>query len=265
MLFGKSCRIEEAPLNRGAFFISRCPEAAWVYSSSLRLCGSTPHTGTIYEWRCVMNYGQMRDFILQLINRYSVAGAKYQPSYNNQQDYLNKIPMLINDGLVYVASGIRKMPAQHILSYAAGEDYGDGYRRHILPEDCLEVCSGGLMVPNPRPGEQRWLKEYILQEPDFILIPKWMNRDVVLEYYRRPQLLPPAPTEDARVDALLDVQNALCYYVAAHLVIHDDNYLYTILYNEFENRAARMVQAPTTEIRGVTDVYGFEGMGDCYG
>lgn len=211
-----------------------------------------------------MNYGQMRDFILQLINRYSVAGTKYQPSYNNQQDYLNRIPMLINDGLVYIASAIRKMPTQHILCPNRGEPYGNGYIRHMLPEDCLEICSGGMMVPGARYGEPRFLKEYILQEPDYILIPAWMKKDVVLEYYRRPQLLPDAPTDDARVDATLDVQSAVCYYVAAHLVIFDDNYVYTTLYNEFENRAARLIQAPTTEIRGVYDAYGLDGMGDCY-
>lgn len=212
-----------------------------------------------------MNYGQMRDFILQLINRYSVAGTKYPASYNNQQDYLNKIPMLINDGLLYVASSIRKTTAQHFLRYAEGESYGNGYRRHILPEDCLEVCNGGLMVPDARAGERRWLTEYILQEPDFILVPERVKRDLVLEYYRRPQMLPEAPRADTRVDALADTQYAVCYYVAAHLVIHDDNFLYATLYNEFENRAARLVQAPTTEIRTVTDVYGFDGMGDCYG
>ena len=212
-----------------------------------------------------MNYGQMKDYILQLINRYSVAGTKYQPSYNNQQDYILKIPGLINDGLIYIASSIRKIPAQHILCPHEGEMYGQHYRRYILPEDCLEVQSGGLMLPGARQGESRWLKEYILQEPDFILLPAWLKEDAVLEYYRRPQLLPQAPEEDCRVDALLDVQMAVCYYAAAHLVIHDDEYIYTMLYNEFENRASRLVQAPTTEIGRVYDAYGIEGWGDGYG
>ena len=216
-------------------------------------------------WRWLMNYGQMRDFILQLINRYSIAGTKYQPSYNNQQDYILKIPGLINDGLIYIASSIRKMPAQKILCPCDGEPFGEHYRRYILPEDCLEVCSGGLLIPGARHGESRWLKEYLLQEPDYILLPSRLEEDVVLEYYRRPQLLPQTPEDDCRVDAHADVQMAVCYYVAAHLAIQDDAFIYTTLYNEFENKAARLVQAPTTEITRVYDAYGTDGWGDAYG
>lgn len=208
-----------------------------------------------------MNYGQMRDYILQLINRYSIAGAKYALSYNNQQDYVNKIPGLINDGLIYIASSIRKLPAQKVYLPEDGEVYGN-YIRHAYPNDCIEISSGGLLLPNS--SGRRYLTEYIIQEPDHILLPAWLKDEAVLEYFREPKLLSADPADDASLDAALDVQLAICYYVAAHLVQFDDSYIYTSLYNEFESRAERLIQAPTTEIRRTYDVYGF-GMGDVYG
>ena len=210
-----------------------------------------------------MNYGQMRDYILQLINRYSVAGAKYAPSYNNQQDYIIKIPGLINDGLIYIASSIRKLPSHKICRPDEGEVYGS-YIRYEYPEDCLEIASGGLFLPNAGAGAARYLTDYIIQEPNSILIPARINDEAILEYYRLPKLLGINPSEDQKIDAAADVQLAICYYVAAHLIQFDDSYIYTSLYNEFESRAERLIQAPTTEIRRTHDVYAF-GTGDCYG
>ena len=208
-----------------------------------------------------MNYGQMRDYILQLINRYSVAGTPYLSSYNNQQDYINRIPELINDGLFYIASSIRKLPAHKVLKPEEGEIYGNGYIRHEWPEDCLEIRSGGLMLP--KSGNRRWLTEYIIQEPNHILLPEWVKEEAVLEYYRLPKRLD-SPEDGEKIDAAIDVQYAVCFYAAAHLVQFDDAYTYTSLYNEFERKAERLIQSPTTEIRQVHDVYGFGG-GDCYG
>lgn len=207
-----------------------------------------------------MNYGQMRDYILQLINRYSIAGAKYALSYNNQQDYVNKIPGLINDGLIYIASSIRKLPAQKVYLPEDGEIYGN-YIRHLYPGDCIEISSGGLLLPNS--SGKRYLTEYIIQEPDYILLPAWLKEEAVLEYYREPRLLRADPSDKEGVDAALDVQLAICYYVAAHLVQFDDSYIYTSLYNEFESRAERLIQTPTTEIHRAHDVYAFGG--DVYG
>ena len=203
----------------------------------------------------------MRDYILQLINRYSIAGNKYAPSYNNQQDYLNRIPALINDGMIYIASSIRKLPAQRVYRREDGEVYGN-YIRHPYPEDCLELCSGGLFLPTS--SGKRFLTDYLIQAPDHILLPAWLNDDAVMEYYREPRLLRATPEDRDAVDATADVQLAVCYYAAAHLVQFDDSYIYTSLYNEFEKRAERLIQAPTTEINRTYDVYGF-GTGDVYG
>lgn len=203
-----------------------------------------------------MNYGQIRDYILQLINRYTVAGEKYQPSYNNQQDYLLKIPALVNDALVYIASGVRRIPAQRLLRFSDGTVQGR-YRAYGLPEDCIEVRSGGLLMPSS--SGMRYVTDYIVLEPNTILVPREVEQDMVLEYYRLPQLLPDKVSEDYRIDAAPDVQMAVCYYVAAHLVMFDDEFIYTSLYKEFENKAARLIQPPAATAAVVCDVYESEG------
>ena len=41
-----------------------------------------------------MTYGQLKADVLRLIHQYSIAGNKVATTYNNQQDYLNRIPSL---------------------------------------------------------------------------------------------------------------------------------------------------------------------------
>ena len=43
-----------------------------------------------------MTYGQVRDHVLMLLNQYTIAGSAVEPSYNNQQDYLARIPALVS-------------------------------------------------------------------------------------------------------------------------------------------------------------------------
>lgn len=205
-----------------------------------------------------MTYGDMRDFVLQLINRYSLAGSKLAPTYNNQQDYVNRIPMLINDGLVYVASYAKKIPAQKELLPEEGEPYGR-YLRYVLPEDCLAVRPGGLLIPGERSRKTK--VNYLLQEPDHLLVEQPFREGAVLEYYRRPQLLGDKPGDGQSVDGSSDVLMALCYYVAAHLIMEDDAFRYSALYNEFETRMARLLRQEQSEIALTQDVYGFLGGG----
>ena len=209
-----------------------------------------------------MNYGEIRDASLQLINQYTIAGAVYAASYNNQQDYLNKIPFLINDCLIYITSTVHRYPSQTILDPEKGEEYGN-WLRFVLPDDLLEIIPGGLLVPNAdkRRGESSIWTRYKM-EPDHILIPRNVDKQLVLPYYRRPQLLPFSgiPADDTVIDEPIQVQMAIPYYVAAHLVMEDDSFRYASLYNEFENKLARLAPAPYTEIQEVFDVYGgFDG------
>ena len=51
-----------------------------------------------------MTYGQMRDRVLMLLNQYSIAGGKIRVTYNNQADYLTRVPGAVNEALVYLAN-----------------------------------------------------------------------------------------------------------------------------------------------------------------
>ena len=50
-----------------------------------------------------MNYGEIKRFTLELIDRYSVAGETVSPAYNGQSDYIRRIPNLINSALAQIA------------------------------------------------------------------------------------------------------------------------------------------------------------------
>jgi hypothetical protein len=211
-----------------------------------------------------MTYGEIRDASLMLIGQYTIAGTEYLPSYNNQQDYLLKIPFLVNDCLIYIATSVRRLPSHVVLNPEDGEDYGN-WRRYVLPDDLLEIRSGGLFIPDAdkRCGESSIFTRYKVQDPDHILIPKYVEKPLILDYFRKPTTLPITgglPADDTVIDAPIDVCMAVPYYVAAHLVQEDDPFRYSSLYNEFENKMARMTPAPYTEIQEVYDVYGgFDG------
>ena len=88
-----------------------------------------------------MTYGQMRDRVLMLLNQYSIAGGKIRVTYNNQADYLTRVPGAVNEALVYLATTARRLRKVRQLEEA--ERTGT-WRVFALPEDCWQVCSGGV-------------------------------------------------------------------------------------------------------------------------
>ena len=44
-----------------------------------------------------MKYGDIKREVLSHINQYTMAGSEVAPSYNNQADYLNRIPVFFNE------------------------------------------------------------------------------------------------------------------------------------------------------------------------
>ena len=57
----------------------------------------------------------VQDMSLQLINQYSIAGSSIASSYNNQQDYLLRIPLLVNAAQNYVATTAKKIFAEYVF------------------------------------------------------------------------------------------------------------------------------------------------------
>lgn len=202
-----------------------------------------------------MNYGQLRDFALQLIRQYTIAGTLYAPSYNNQQDYLNAIPNLVNDGLVYLATNYRPREAFVELLPEDAEIYG-GFKRFTLPEDVLDMKTSGLFIPGAKGDTPKYVSGYKLLLPDYILLPMNVEEPVVLNYYRRPQLVGPTPADTDPIDAPVPEQFCIAYWVAAHLVMYDNEFAYSALMNEFGTKADALSTPITAEVSFIEDAYG---------
>jgi hypothetical protein len=76
--------------------------------------------------------------------------------------------------------------------------------------------------------------------------------------------VPAEPADTFALDNEVDAQDAAAYYVAANLVMQDNAFAYSSLYNEFESRRQQMQERPQTEYDRVEDLYGNPGDG-CYG
>lgn len=199
-----------------------------------------------------MNYKWAKEQVLRLINQYSVAGSTVRESYNNQADYILRIPSLLNDAQVYVATGPGKMRTITALDSLERKAMGAWYA-YELPEDCWQVCSSGLIRTD---GEQlhRYSK-YSLLGSNAIAVPKTLDGEMLLEYFRYPALLSETPRDEDPLDNTLEAQMALPYYAAALLVMADDSFVYSALMNEFEAKLARMREQPQAQLTIIEDAY----------
>lgn len=203
-----------------------------------------------------MNYGQVRDQVLKLLNQYTIAGAMVESSYNNQQDYLNRIPTLVNDALLEIATTARKIPALLTLSDLPSEEIGDEVR-YELPQDFYQFVSGSVV----RTQEGRTLHTncYALQGRQMLLVPKEEAGNYTIVYYRYPHLLPEKPDDKDTLDNEPETHYAIPFYVAAFLVDHDEPFLCALFNNKYEDKLAKMGPGVTAEVKQTGDVYGFFG------
>lgn len=200
-----------------------------------------------------MNYQWARDYVLELINQYSIAGAVTSENYNNQADYLNRIPKLLNDAQVYVATTTGKIRAVEKLDSLSCDDNGK-WMVYTMPEDFWQLCSGGLIRYNSDNELERCNLYHAIGAKQ-IAVSKSVSGNMSVEYYRLPRSLSEKPEDDELLDNTVPAQMTLPYYVAAHLVMYDNAYAYQALMNEFETRLARLAEAPTVIYGTVEDVY----------
>ena len=216
-----------------------------------------------------MNYGQLKTLALQLAFSESIAGTQIPLSYNNQEDYVKMIPGLANDGMVYIATTVKKIPEVIPLNMLPVEDAGE-YNMYTLPSDYYKLMNGGLIWQRPdMPYDMHYTLQrfhgyrlYGYDKNKKLLIPKRTpNLDnMLVEYYRYPHKLPDYDPADPDYDSIEldnteDTHTALPYYVASQLVMYDDPFRYTALHNEFETRLSRITEPITTEYAPVEDVY----------
>ena len=199
-----------------------------------------------------MNYAWARDFTLQLINQYSTAGTKIPESYNNQADYLVRIPKLLDDAQHYVATTSGRMREIANLEELPRAERGAWYI-YTLPSNCWQVCSGGL-IRFDGPQLQRFHRYHMIGKRQ-LAVPKDLDGTMSVEYFRYPVKLGDNPRDTAPLDNTEEAQRAIPYYAAAHLVMHDNAFAYASLYNEFEAKLARLAEEPHAEINTVEDAY----------
>ena len=194
-----------------------------------------------------MKYGEIKRKVLELTDRWSVAGTEISPAYNGQTDLLLRIPGLVNDGVVRVRE---KLPAvgQVTLGPEGGETVGE-YRSYMLPEDFRFLRSGRVWrVEKGRlVRERNWL-----DWGDTVLLPPGTY---TLEYWKHPELLPVDPMDDYDYGERTDVCGLAAYYAAAMLVSGEDTALYSILMQQFRE-GVEALQKAWCRSGTVEDVYG---------
>lgn len=203
-----------------------------------------------------MNYGQVRDQVLKLLNQYTRAGTPVEGSYNNQQDYLERIPGLVNDAMMEIATTARKIPMLVRLESLLHEET-EREVRYELPENFYQMESGSVTVTHE--GKTLHTNQYAIHGKKYLVIPKKEAGDHTIICCRYPNLLGEKPAETDELDNQPETHYAVPFYVAAYLVIHDDPFLYATFYNKYEDKLAKMGPGVTAEVRPTADAYGFFG------
>ena len=205
-----------------------------------------------------MLYSEIKRETLGHINQYSIAGSPIAASYNNQADYLSRIPVLINEGVMNIRTFVKPDPV--VFELVNGENYG-GMIRYELPEDFWSLKTGGVSVI--RNGQFCKTNNYRLMGKKYILTPADSYGVYTVEYYKYPNKLPldNTLTEAYELEEDPEVIQAATYYAAANLVMYDDEHAYACLYNDYESRLGRISPGITVEVHPVDDAYSFNDWG----
>lgn len=210
-----------------------------------------------------MNFGQVKKASLQLIFSESIAGDPIVPTYNNQADYERMIPQLVNDGMMYIATTVKKIPAMVALENLTQDTSNENFDIFILPEDCFQIMAGGLVLQHRKNdfGEiaNRVHKNYRFYGGNQLWLPKGQGTNLYLEYWRYPKQFSDEPDDSEELDNTPDTHACIPYWVAAQAVMYDDAFRHATLYNTFEDRISRLRPNQSfVEDSRVQDVYGFD-------
>ena len=199
-----------------------------------------------------MRYADIKRAVLSHIDQYSMAGSPIEPTYNNQADYLNRIPVFINEGLMNIRTSFKPSPIVYPLE--GGED-GGRFIVYTLPGDFWALKSGGVFKVHD--GKFEKTNAYRLSGRGKSIVPSREKGQYCIEYYRYPVQLPldGSLTDDFEVDEEPDVLQAATYFAAAQLVIREDEFMYATLYNEYDGRLSRLTNGVSAEVQPVDDAY----------
>ena len=235
-----------------------------------------------------MTYGEVRDRSLQLFNQYSLAGDKIAPTYNNQADYLVRIPALIDEAMMIIATQYRPIEEYKELRLDPTADRF-GMPTYRLPDDLIDIMPGGFVVVQENPHRMfRYDSGWEKMDDQHIIFPK-RHKDfhgrIFLQYHRRPRSVwqcsspncagaeecscaadgpehgtgattkTKEPKECVVLDNNPETHIPIPYYVAAFLVLGEDQASHYALYNQWIAMLPGLVQAPQPHRAIVEDVY----------
>ncbi len=199
-----------------------------------------------------MTYAQLKKDVLSLINQYSIAGRVIEPTYNNQADYLLRIPNFADDAQVLIATTAKPIPSAVKLCDLDSEQIGD-MTLYTMPGNFHRFRTTGILDLSGGDARRIPIKGYLMDSQ--FMLGAHDPHQCIAEYFRYPCLLGENPADDARLDNTEDAQRIIPYYVAAHLVMYDDAYHHSALHNEFETRMARLQRSVVTTLESILDVY----------
>ncbi len=196
-----------------------------------------------------MQYREIKRRILEYLNRYSIAGEAISPAYNNQSDYIHRIPGLLNAAFTEIYSVHPKRADAQLHN---GRVQGN-WILYNLPPNCKSLVSGGVYSGQDlRPN-----KNFRLFGGTGILVPN--DGDTYwVEYFQKPeQLIVGAtqaddPDDTYEIEADTEAIEAACVYVASWLALDDDSFDHTALNNLWEGKLERMRPPLTAEIQPVS-------------
>jgi hypothetical protein len=207
------------------------------------------------KWSLNMTYAECRDAALKLLNQYSIGGELIASSYNNQYDYLKRIPELINSAMLLIATTVLSLEA--VYEPAETTSLKNGWLAFDMPQDFIRLTSRGLMRLN---GETlSFVKDYRMISSTKMAISPELFAETLITYCRTPARLSLASPETTVLDLPDYAAAALPYYVAAHLSLGEDNFIYANLLNEFEARLERLRLRAESETEITIDDYGLSG------
>ena len=207
-----------------------------------------------------MTYGDIRDTTLKLINQYTRIGNRINLTYNEQDDVINRIPALANSAMLAIARGPRPIEASAQLHPEDAKRLGSNLL-FTLPEDLIDIQPGGLLILHNR-GMTR-SSDYKQLNDDQIVVPYQLFRHtsaVMLQYYRRPQLLSDNPADDDPMDNVVTAQEPIPYYCAANIMLELDAYQHSVLFNMWQDKLNELAKPPQAEHNIVESVYGDAGI-----
>ena len=203
-----------------------------------------------------MTYKWVKEQTLKLLNQYSVAGREIPVTYNNQEDYLKRIPSLVNDAMMEIATTVRKIPETMCLTELLGEEHGNEMW-YELPDDFYQFKSGDTVRTTN--GRVLHTNLYSILGKKTLVIPKKEVGDYYITYYRYPRLLDETqPWDDAILDNDPETHAAIPFYVASFLVAQDNSFLCALFTNKFDDKLSKMLPTISASAVQTEDVYRFD-------